>query len=383
MSEATPPSAPRSPLVGAPADNHSLARKLTRIVGTLALGTAGGAACDAIDLPLAWMIGAMCACTIAAMAGAPLLMSQFVRAPMVSILGVMLGSSFSPQMAGHLWQWWPTILATIGYVTAVTGLLYIYFRRICGFDPITAYFSAAPGGLNEMVVVGGQMGGDERRISLVHGARVLLVVLIVPFGFMIFHGYQAGDRPPLGPSLFDVPPVDILVLAACAGAGAVAAKAIRMPAAFVTGPMLLSAIVHLTGITDTKPPAELTAAAQVVIGTVVGCRFSGVAIRTVLNTLAQSVGATTIMLVLTLIFSLALAPVTDASFAGLVLALSPGGLAEMSLIALALSIDAAFVSSHHIFRIVILVIVAPALYRRRARKRAAQQANAEKTATSS
>ena len=35
---------------------------------------------------------------------------------------------------------------------------------------------------------------------------------------------------------------------------------------YVTGPMTLSAVVHLTGLTASKPPAELVALAQVVIG---------------------------------------------------------------------------------------------------------------------
>ena len=45
--------------------------------------------------------------------------------------------------------------------------------------------------------------------------------------------------------------------------------------------------------------------------------------------------------------------------AALVLAFAPGGLAEMSLIALALGVDPAFVSSHHVVRIFLVVVLAP------------------------
>ena len=100
----------------------------------------------------------------------------------------------------------------------------------------------------------------------------------------------------------------------------------------------------------------------------VGCRFAGVAVRTVVHTFAVSLGSSALMLGLTLLFAFALAPVAEASFPGLVLALAPGGLAEMSLIALALGIDSAFVSTHHIFRIVLLVIVAPAVFRKAAKR---------------
>ncbi|HVG81048.1 MAG TPA: AbrB family transcriptional regulator, partial [Methylomirabilota bacterium] len=46
-----------------------------------------------------------------------------------------------------------------------------------------------------------------------------------------------------------------------------------------------------------------------------------------------------------------------------ILALAPGGLAEMSLVALALHADAAFVSTHHVARITMVVAAAPALHR--------------------
>lgn len=351
--------------VAAPNDPWRLA---ARIGLTLLLGAAGGALFDYFQLPLAWMIGAMCATTVASLFGGPVAMPPRIRGPMIAVLGVMLGSAFSPAIAGHAADWLPTMAGMAIYVTVVTVVLFIYFRRVWGYDAVTSYCSASPGGLTEMVIVGGAMGGDERTISLIHAARVLLVVLIVPFGFALFGGYDAGARPPLGPAIVDFPLAEVGILGACAVIGAAGAKALKIPAAFVTGPMVLSAAVHLTGLTTSRPPAELVAVAQVVIGCAVGCRFAGVAIRTVAHTLAVSLGSSVIMLGLTLLFALALAPIAEASFPGLVLALAPGGLAEMSLIALALGIDSAFVSTHHIFRIVLLVIVAPAVFRKAAKK---------------
>src|SRR3546814_5702401 len=61
-------------------------------------------------------------------------------------------------------------------------------------DSVTAFFSAAPGGLSEMVVVGSQFGGDERIISLTHTSRILLVVLALPFLMQILFGYTPGPR---------------------------------------------------------------------------------------------------------------------------------------------------------------------------------------------
>jgi len=334
-----------------------------KIAVALVIGTVGGAAANSLGLPLAWMIGAMVFTTIASIAGAPVAMARTFRGIMVTVLGVMLGSAFAPGMAARMLEWWPTIAILALYCATITAVLMLYFHKVAGHSWTTSYFAGAPGGLNEMIIVGGEMGGDVRTIALVHGARVLLVVLIVPFGFSLIGDYDQASRPPSGDALTSLTIHDIAILTACGVFGALIARLIRLPAAFVTGPMILSAIVHLTGLTASKPPTELIAAAQVVMGTTVGCRFAGVPLRRIGRTLAEATGSTTIMLALTVLFALLLQPIAETSFQAIVLAFAPGGLAEMSLIALALGIDAAFVSTHHIIRIIIVVIAAPITFR--------------------
>lgn len=45
------------------------------------------------------------------------------------------------------------------------------------------------------------------------------------------------------------------------------------------------------------------------------------------------------------------------------LALAPGGLTEMGLIALAIHADVAFVALHHVVRILVVIVLAPLLLR--------------------
>jgi hypothetical protein len=337
--------------------------ELPKIALALVIGTAGGAVANWLSLPLAWMIGAMVFTTIASIAGAPVAMARTFRGIMVTVLGVMLGSAFAPGMAARMLDWWPTITVLTLYCATITGVLMLYFHKVAGHSWTTSYFAGAPGGLNEMIIVGGEMGGDVRTIALVHGMRVLLVVLIVPFGFTLIGDYDQAARPPSGDALSSLQWRDVILLTLCGVVGALGARAIKLPAAFVTGPMILSAVVHLTGLTASKPPTELIAAAQVVMGAGVGCRFAGVPLRRIGRTLGEAVGSTTIMLGLTLLFALLLQPVAETTIQAIVLAFAPGGLAEMSLIALALGIDAAFVSTHHIIRIIIVVILAPITFR--------------------
>lgn len=351
-------------LPGAPAPPRSKTRRIAFAVLTLALGAAGGWLATLINLPLPWMIGAMVATTIGSLSGLELFMYRWVRGPNVAVLGVMLGSSFTPAVIARFGEWITTIAGLAVYVTLVTAILYWYFRRYGHFDRVTAFFAASPGGLNEMTIVGRELGGDDRLIALVHGARILMVVMTIPIGFMLFEDYSPSARPPMGGALLDMSWPEALILAGCALAGAFGARTIGFPAAFVTGPMFLSAFVHLLGWSEARPPAVLIAVAQLVIGSGVGSRFSGVKLYTIARVLLLSLGSTAVMVSLTAIFALVLRRAADTSIEAIILAYAPGGLAEMSLVALALSIDSAFVASHHVLRIVMIVIVAPTLFRR-------------------
>jgi uncharacterized protein len=127
------------------------------------------------------------------------------------------------------------------------------------------------------------------------------------------------------------------------------------------GPMLVSALVHLLGWTQAKPPFELVAFAQVILGCGVGVRFQGVRPRELLHPVGTSAIATSGMLVLAVAFADVLARLTGASFQAILLAYAPGGFAEMNLIALSLGIEVAFVSTHHVCRLILVVTLAAIL----------------------
>ena len=160
----------------------------------LAIGGGGGLLFAWAKLPLPWMMGAMVATTVAAVAGANIRIEYRLRMMMISILGVMLGSAFRPELVDRLGEWAVSIAGLLVYAVTAGALVTWYFRRVGGYDPVTSYFASSPGGLNEMVIVGREMGGDDRVIALTHSARILLVVMTIPFLFRLFADYT----PPSG-----------------------------------------------------------------------------------------------------------------------------------------------------------------------------------------
>ena len=93
------PTFPRKGGRGAPSKSSCTPRSLTRAkLMTLALGIPGGALFYLLQLPLPWMLGAMAATTIAAISGVRVALMPSLRLVFVAILGVMLGSAFTPEV---------------------------------------------------------------------------------------------------------------------------------------------------------------------------------------------------------------------------------------------------------------------------------------------
>ncbi|MEM7446130.1 MAG: AbrB family transcriptional regulator [Pseudomonadota bacterium] len=334
-----------------------------RLIPALAIGTVGGAIADALNVPLAWMIGAMLATSIGAISHLPIAVPQGLRAGMIMILGIMLGSAFNPELLNQIGDWALSLSILIPYILTAIGICLLFLRFAARLDPVTSFFAAAPGGFNEMVMVGSAMGGDERTIALSHSLRVLIVVSVVPFWFVLTDGYIGTEASrSLGPALSEMESIDTLFLVACV-LGAPLARWARIPAANLVGPMVLSAVIHLAGITDDRPPALLVAAAQIVVGSAVGCRFTGVRLMHIVRAAFTAVGLTAILLIIAGCFAFAINALTGLPLNALLLAYAPGGLAEMSLVALTLDVDAAFVATHHIMRIVLIVLFAPVIFK--------------------
>lgn len=334
-----------------------------RLGGTLLAGSVGGAVFAWLNTPLPWMLGALFVTTCLALSGAELVLPQPLRRVMITVLGVMLGSAFHADLFDHITRWFATLAGMVAFIVISAGLAMWFFQRVGQLDPVTAFFAASPGGLSEMAVLGPMMGGDERQITLVHATRIVMVMMIIPPAFRLFAGYVPPPNLGATAGLLGIAPFDLAMLAAAAVGGFFIARALRFPAYQMTGPMLASAAIHVAEITAARPPFELIAAAQVIIGCGAGVRFAGVSFRELTRPVALSVVSTTGLLVSATLFALLMSAVTGIDFKAIILAYGPGGFAEMNLIALSLGIEVPFVAVHHIGRIFLVVMLASWLSR--------------------
>lgn len=340
------------------------AGRLPDMLLALAIGLAGGVAADFLGMPLPMMLGSLVALALVAVAG----LRPFGRAPwlperlrfaLVPVIGVAIGAAFTPDLLAGALRWLPTVAGVILYVPLAHLAGFLIYRRLGGLDRPTALYAAMPGGLIEAIAMGEGAGADRQMLILLQFLRLILCIVLLPFGFMLLTGGPVGSAAGTQMHGADLPlGVSDVVLLVLAGVGGVLlGRRLRLPASVILGPMLCSAALHLTGLTRTVPPDWAIDLTQLVVGTSLGLRFLGLPRGTLARALRLAVANIAAALGLALVLALALHGAVGEATGTVLLAYSPGGVAEMTLVALSLQASVAFVSVHHLVRIVTAVAV--------------------------
>lgn len=310
-----------------------------------------------LRLPLPFLLGPMFACLVAALAGVPMKGLPSVSQAMRTILGLAVGLSITPELIGRLGAMAASV-AMVPVFVMLIGLVGVpYFRRVCGLDPATSYFAAMPGGLQDMILFGREAGGDVRALALIHVTRVLVIVAIVP-PIMVFGFGISLDQPPGAPASA-IPWQELALMVVAAGVGWQVAERVGLFGAAILGPMAAGALFSLTGLIGNRPPAEAIELAQFFLGLGVGIAYVGITVAELRRLVLASLGFCALLAVLSLLFAeavflLGIAPRVDA-----LLSFAPGGQAEMVVLAIVAGTDVAYVVTHHLVRLIVVIVGAP------------------------
>ncbi len=333
-----------------------------RFLPTLALGSLGGFIAYLIDLPLPWLLGALITTTLASLAGVRLGSPGRLRKGVLVVIGVMLGSAFTPELSGDITAWAASAAIMLAATAVMMVVAVAFSYRVAGHSLDTALYAGAPGGLSALLMMAHESGADLRAVGITHAVRILVLLLAIPpilglFGHVDLAG--ASNGPAQWSQLPSLAGTAWLVVAAALGA--VVGRVLRLPNALLFGPALVSSLLHFSGLTHAMLPPALIALAQVVIGTSVGVRFVGVALSDMARQLGLAVVQALILVVLAVAAAWVGQALTGISVAAALLAYMPGGAPELSLVALSLNIEPAFVTSHHLLRITVLLVALPPL----------------------
>ncbi|AXC48321.1 AbrB family transcriptional regulator [Paracoccus suum] len=328
---------------------------------TVVLAASGVALFLALGLPLPFLFGPLAACLIAALAGARMRGLSRASVAARTILGVAVGASLTPTVLARV----PSMAGSVALVPVYILLIGVigvpFFRRLGGYDRVTAFFAAMPGGASDMVIFGQAAGGNPRALSLIHATRVLVIVVVAPI--VLTQGYGAALTNPIGAPAAAIPLDQLALMALAALVGWGVAHRAGLFGAAILGPMIAAAVLTLAGLIHMRPPREALMSAQFLIGLGIGVQYSGITLGELRRTVLL---ATAFMLLLAAIAAGFTEVVTLTGLANPVeafLAFSPGGQAEMAMLAIITGADLGFVVTHHLTRLVLVLLGAPLLAR--------------------
>jgi hypothetical protein len=340
-----------------------------RVILTLLLAWAAASLCVMLRTPLPWMIGPLLATAVVSMLGAATASWTPLRNGGQWIIGCALGLYFTPQVVALVAGLWWAIALNIVWALALGLVFGTWLHRVhhgpgpfhvVGLNRITTYFAAPIGAASEMTLMAERHGAQTELVASAHSLRVLLVTLVIPFGFQWagLHGLDStlpGARLVQGPGL--------ALLAVLTGMGCWVMLKLKRTNPWFIGALTVSLLLTACGFTLSGIPQWMTNAAQLVIGISLGVRFTRSFVHLAPRWLGSVALATVGMMGLCAGFAWLLAQFMSLHWATLLLGTSPGGIAEMAITAKVLQLGVPVVTAFHVTRLAAVLLLAEPMYR--------------------
>ncbi len=322
---------------------------------TLLVGGAGALVFDAIELPAAWLSGALVGVVLLMVTGFRPAFPDPLRDVGLLLAGCATGSSITPEMIAVLHHYPISILMLVLTTFAVTFGAAAVLRRGFGWDPASAFFAAAPGALSAVVASVGEIGGNMVQVMAAQALRLFTMVAILPSLILkaaSVHRVMAHEF--LMPFPFALEAFGGLALA-------LIFSRFRVMTPFFLGGMVVAAFLHLTRLVSGAVPVPVNNLAFLFIGIFAASRMAGTsarALRALWRPCAAALLSSTLIALLGgyITHLLAAIPLANA-----LIAFAPGGLEAMVALGLALGLDPLYVTSHHVMRFLLLSVAVPLL----------------------
>ncbi|MHC9291570.1 AbrB family transcriptional regulator [Mycobacterium sp. LTG2003] len=328
---------------------------------------------SAVTVPLT-LVGVPSAALFAALAvGVALALASLApdrvprRAGVVAqgVLGVYIGTMVHQDAVDALHSDWLIVLV----IAVATLLLSVVAGALLGLhrdvSPLTGSLALVAGGASGLVAIARELGGDDRVVSVVQYLRVALVTATIPLVVtLVFHADRSHPAP-MAPQTESAPwYFSLAMIAVLVAVGAVGGKLIRLPGAGLLGPLALTVVLQLTGLSfGLTVPTVLVQAAYMVIGWQAGVAFTRESLRAIGRILPLALALIVVLGVATAGLGVVLANVTGVTQLEGYLATSPGGVYAVLATAVETGSNVTFIIAAQVLRVLLMLFAAPLMAR--------------------
>ena len=240
----------------------------------LLIALTGAVIANLLHTPLPWLMGPLFATAATRVAGVdtrcPPALNKFGR----WVIGLSLGVYFTPEVVDNLAGHWALILFGMFYAQILAVAGWWIYRRYGGVDSSTAWFASAVGTASEIVNMAQRAGARADHVATAHSMRVLIVVVIVPFGVQWLWGGDAEAARAAAAASRVVHWPTLLLLMAGSLLSVQVFRRVRLPNVWMLGAFLFVAgcnlvVAHFSlpdVLSHTDLPSWLVRAGQVGVG---------------------------------------------------------------------------------------------------------------------
>lgn len=283
------------------------------------------------------------------------------------IIGIELGQKLTTDILVTFQQHWLIIITMIVSSIALalcSGLILWRFTKV---DLFTSLFSATPGGLSVMPTLASEIGANTAAVSIVQTIRVFLVLGTIPLLSVNWIPHN-----PIVPHLKNYStgsPFWTIFLIFIAWIGYRIGKLLKFPSPWLVGSMISVALLQTlsTHYFSNSPtawwPHWIMILAQIFIATSIGCRFKREMFIGVKQTITIGLFSSIGLIGVSILCAFFVSSITNIPLVASILALAPGGIAEMATTAIILQTDATFVVTVQVIRMLTILGFLPIFFK--------------------
>jgi hypothetical protein len=255
----------------------------------------------------------------------------------------------------------PASFAILGL--SLVGLVagsYWWLRKRHGWARNDALLASMPGALSLVIAAAEGLQADMKKVAIAQSLRIIILIETIPLLALLI------GHPPGSPALMDRPvagPLDLAILLVAGIGASLVVRFLRLPGAWVIGGLLASATLLLTGVIDARLPFWVAVPATIALAAISGSRIRPGDLAVLPRIAAAVLGAFAIAIVLSALGALLVTLLFGVNIIQTLLAFAPGALDVLSILAMQMNIDPAYVAAHHAARFIALAIALPLLGR--------------------
>jgi membrane AbrB-like protein len=334
------------------------------------------AAFELMRLPAALMLGAIAAAILLSWFEGRVTIPPWAFVIPQGFVGCLVARAITPDIVMTIFRRWPMFLVLIGAVIFFAAVLGYALARMRVLPGTTAVWGSSAGAATAMVLMSEAFGGDMRLVAVMQYLRVACVGLVASLVARAWKAPGAATSasivwfPPVAPGPF------FATLLLGLGGAIIGVKS-KIPAGALLVPMFVGAPLSATHLLTITLPPWLLAICYAMVGWAIGLRFTREAVLYAWKQLPIILASifTLIAMCGGLAFALHEAVGTDPLTA--YLATSPGGADAVAIIAASSRVDLPFVMAMQIGRLLVALLVGPALARTIARLAGSQPARSD------